>query len=310
MRSLRQGYAAVEASFRVSTCHPERRMLPLMFPLRKLLPLWLLPLSALAQSPAPAAQPKPSPTAVKRILVIGEAEGFQHDTISDAMAAVFNMGRESGLWDAVLRTDTKLITRAELQQNARGLNSFDCIVYASASGDLPLTEDQKRDLLAFIHDDGKCFIGIHASLTAGYAWPEFGRMQGGYFDQHPWDTFSAPIRNEQPDFPAVRHFPRQFSKVDEIYQPRDWSRDEVNVLLSLDPSRWNFPPSARLHRTDKDFAIAWVKMYGKGRVFYSSLGHTPASWKDPDVRTMYFEAIKWGLGMTEGGTASHPAPKP
>jgi hypothetical protein len=49
-------------------------------------------------------------------------------------------------------------------------------------------------------------------------------------------------------------------------------------------------------------------MYGKGRVFYSTLGHTEEAWQDPDIRKMYFEAIKWALGMTEGSTASHPRP--
>ncbi len=270
----------------------------------------LMAAAGIAQT-APTVQAKPVPVHnPRRVLVIGATEGFQHDSIPDAMAFVYNEGKASGLWDAVLRTDTKLLTKADLTQNAKGLPSFDCIIFASTSGNLPLSDEQKRDLLAFIHEDGKCFIGIHASLTTGYSWPEFGRMQGGYFDQHPWDTFNAPIRNEQPDFPAVRHFPKQFSKVDEIYQPRAWSRDDVNVLLSLDPSRYSFPPSDRLHRTDKDFAIAWAKMYGKGRVFYSSLGHTHEAWLDPDVRTMYFEAIKWGLGMTEGSTTSHPMPKP
>jgi type 1 glutamine amidotransferase len=44
------------------------------------------------------------------------------------------------------------------------------------------------------------------------------------------------------------------------------------------------------------FPVAWSKMYGKGRVFYSTLGHTEESWDDPDIRKMYFEAIKWALG--------------
>ena len=304
-------------------CHPYRRARHAVFAL--MLSVCLLPLFATGQSaPAPHAAPPASsvqpadsapagkPGAVRmprRVLVIGEADDFQHDTIPDAMAAVYTMGQQTGLWEATLRTDVRLISKNPAGRNVKGLDSFDCIVFASASGDLPLTDDQKRDLLAFVHDDGKCFIGIHASLTSGYHWPEFGRMQGGYFDQHPWDTFNAPIRNEQPDSPIVRHFPKAFSKVDEIYQPRDWSRDDVNVLLSLDPSRWSFPPSSRLHRTDKDFAVAWTKMYGRGRVFYSSLGHSHESWLDPDIRTMYFEAIKWGLGMTESSTASHPMPK-
>ncbi len=265
--------------------------------------------AAPATAATPTAAPTPAPH-VRHVLVIGEADDFQHDTIPDAMVAVYNMGHDSGLWDTTIRTDVRLLSNNPGGRNTHGLPYYDCIVYASASGDMPLTDEQKHDLLAAIHDAGKCFIGIHASLTAGYHWPEFGKMQGGYFDQHPWGVFNAPIRNEQPDFPAVRHFPRQFNKVDEIYQPRDWARDDVNVLLSLDPSRYNFPPAPNLHRTDKDFAVAWAKMYGKGRVFYSSLGHSHESWLDPDVRTMYFEAIKWGLGMTEGSTASHPMPKP
>ena len=61
-------------------------------------------------------------------------------------------------------------------------------------------------------------------------------------------------------------------------------------------------------RTDHDFPVAWSKMYGKGRVFYSTLGHTEEAWEDPDIRKMYFEAIKWSLGMTEGSTTSHPRP--
>jgi type 1 glutamine amidotransferase len=49
-------------------------------------------------------------------------------------------------------------------------------------------------------------------------------------------------------------------------------------------------------------------MYGKGRVFYSTLGHTEEAWEDPDIKKMYFEAIKWSLGMTEGSTTSHAKP--
>ncbi len=75
--------------------------------------------------------------------------------------------------------------------------------------------------------------------------------------------------------------------------------------MSLDATKLDFANNPRVHRTDHDFAVAWTKMYGHGRVFYSTLGHTEEAWSDPDVRKMYFEAIKWALGMTEGSTASH-----
>ena len=53
---------------------------------------------------------------LKHVLVIGQTKGFEHDSVSDAMAAIYNMGRESGLWDTMLRTDTELITKKDLQK--------------------------------------------------------------------------------------------------------------------------------------------------------------------------------------------------
>ena len=182
------------------------------------------------------------------------------------------------------------------------------LIFASTTGELDMTDSQKQDMMSFIKEDGKGFVGIHAALDTNYKWPEYGEMIGGWFDQHPWLTFNAPIINEAPDFPAVRHFPKAFVKYDEIYQPKEWSREKVNVLLSLDPSKLDYNNNPRIHRTDHDFAVAWSKMYGKGRVFYSTLGHTEESWEDPDVRKMYFEAIKWTLGMTDGTTQAHPRP--
>lgn len=260
---------------------------------------------SVAQLPLPPA-PHADQVHMKHVLVIGQTKGFEHDTVSAAMAAVYNMGKESGLWDATLRTDTELLTKKDLGRNAKNLNYFDVIVFANTTGELDLADGQKRDMMSSIHDEGKGFVGIHAALDTNYNWPEYGEMMGGWFDQHPWGTFNAPVINEDPDFPAVRHFPGSFVKYDEIYQARDWSREKVNVLLSLDPGRLDYNNNPRIHRADHDFAVAWSKMYGKGRVFYSTLGHTEESWSDPDIRKMYFEAIRWALGMTDGSTTPHP----
>ena len=243
---------------------------------------------------------------LKHVLVIGETKGFEHDSISDAMAAIYQMGQESGLWDTEMRTDTELLTKKDLGRNAKNLSYFDVLIFASTTGELSMDASQKQDMLSFIHDDGKGFVGVHAALDTNYNWPEYGEMIGGWFDQHPWMTFNAPIVNEEPDSPIVRHLPKQFVKFDEIYQPKEWSRSKVDVLLSLDSSKLDYSNNPRIHRSDRDFAVAWTKMYGKGRVFYSTLGHTEESWQDPDVRKMYFEAIRWALGLTGGSPVSHP----
>ena len=279
-----------------------------LFPLFSFL---VLNLSILAQDapvdPSVAPPPHAHQVHLKHILVIGQTKGFEHDSVSDAMAAIYNLGKESGLWDTMLRTDTELITKKDLGRNTKTLDYYDAIVFANTTSELDLDDSQKKDMMSFIKDEGKGFVGIHAAMDTNYKWPEYGEIIGGWFDQHPWSTFNAPIINESPDFPAVRHFPKAFVKYDEIYQAKEWSRDKVNVLLSLDPNKLNYD-NPRVHRKDHDFAVAWAKSYGKGRVFYSTLGHTQESWSDPDIRKMYFEAIKWVLGMTEGSTSTHPRP--
>ncbi len=269
--------------------------------MRVLITLLLLGSLSFAQAPA-----KPPAPAKKRILIIGAAKGYEHDSISDAMATLWKLGRDSGLWDASLRTDYEWITKKKLDRNAKNLSSFDALVFANTTGEMDLDDQQKKDLLSFVHDDGKGFVGVHAALDANYQWPEYAEMIGGWFDEHPWGTFDAPILLEDAKFPATQHFPRSFVKHDEIYQAKQWSRDAVNVLMRLDEKKLKYEGNPRIHRADRDFAVAWSKMYGKGRVFYSTLGHTIEAWSDPDIQKMYFEAIKWTLGMTDGSTNPHP----
>ena len=275
-----------------------------------LLSVGLLVRTGQAQTPVPMVAPAPHAKQIylKHVLVISQTKGYEHDSVSPAMSAIYVMGKESGLWDTTMRTDTELLTKKKLANNAKNLDYFDLLIFASTTGELDMDAGQKQDMMSFIKEDGKGFVGIHAALDTNYKWPEYGEMIGGWFDQHPWGTFNAPIVNEDPSFPAVRHLPKEFVKYDEIYQPKDWSRDKVNVLLSLDATKLNYANNPRIHRADHDFPVAWTKTYGKGRVFYSTLGHTEEAWQDPDIKKLYFEAINWALGMTGGSTASHAAP--
>ena len=96
-------------------------------------------LAAFAQQPAttgPAPNPliPPAPHAktvhLKHVLVIGQTKGWEHDSISAAMAAIYNMGKESGLWDTMLRTDTELLTKKDPKKNnIKNLDYFDVIVF-------------------------------------------------------------------------------------------------------------------------------------------------------------------------------------
>ena len=243
----------------------------------------------------------------KRLLAIGAVKGFQHDSVSHALATIERLGQESGIYDTYIRTDTQLITKKKFtKDNIKNLDYFDAVLFYT-TGELDMDDDQKKDLLAFIHEDGKGFVGVHSATDTFYKWPGYGDMIGGYFDQHPWNVFDAPVIVEDQNFPGMKSFPREFVIKDEIYQEKDFSRDKVRVLARLDASKIDLA-NPRVHRTDKDFAVAWAREYGKGRVFYSTFGHRAESWDRPDVQKMYLEAIKWAMGLTQADATPRPMP--
>ena len=119
--------------------------------------------------------PAQSPPARKQLLVIGEQKGYRHEAVSHAMATIERMGRESGLWDTTLRTDTEALTKKKLEYNAKNLNDFDAVVFFTG-GELEMDAQQKADFLSFIHEDGKGFVGVHSATITFTTWPEYGEM--------------------------------------------------------------------------------------------------------------------------------------
>jgi type 1 glutamine amidotransferase len=245
---------------------------------------------------APAQTQTP---AKKKLLFIGEVKGFEHDSVSHAMATIEKLGQQSGLWDTYLRTDSELLTKQKLGGNAKNLNYFDAVMFYT-TGELDLNDEQKAALLSFVKEDGKGFLGTHSATDTLYKWADYGDLIGAYFNEHPWMQVHATIDVEDRTFPATKQFPAHFPIYDEIYQFKDpYSRDKVRVLMSIDPKSVDLK-NPRVHRTDQDFAVTWVRQYGKGRVFYSSLGHREEIWDRPDIQQMWTEAVKWAMGMIPG----------
>jgi type 1 glutamine amidotransferase len=233
----------------------------------------------------------------------------QHESVSHALAVVERLGYDSGAYDTFIRTDSNIVANApkrttgEPASGGPNLKMVDAIFFLGHR-DVPIDEAQQNELLAFVRDQGKGLVAAHTALTAWDSWPAYGELLGARYDGHPWNTATGPIVNEAPDFPATRHFPPTFTFTDEFYQPKAFSREKARVLLRLDVSK--MPPHAE-SRT-KDLPLVWAKTYGKGRVFYSALGHDASTWDNRDVAQMYFEAIKWALGLTEGDAGPRPMP--
>ncbi len=132
-------------------------------------------------------------------------------------------------------------------------------------------------------------------------------MIGGYFDGHPWGEFDAPLVVEDAGFPGMEHLPARFTLKDEIYQIKDFSRDNVRVLLRLDAGKVDLSKKG-VHRKDKDFAVIWARNYGKGRVLYNGLGHQPEVWERPDIQKMWVDMVQWSMGLVSGDATPRALP--
>jgi type 1 glutamine amidotransferase len=277
-------------------------------------------IAAFALPPAAQAPAGPAP-ARKHVLAWADVRhGYQHDSISHALATIEQLGRQSGLYDTFIRTDSQLITKGRVDVGvnagiatgesflARNLDYFDAIFFFGVR-EIDLTPGQRADLLSFVRDDGKGFVAAHSAITSFFSWPEFGEMIGGRFDEHPWGITDATVVVDDPAFPAMRGLPPVSVFNDEHYQLKEFSRDKVRVLAHLDPGTLDLHRPL-VHRTDADFPVAWAKAYGKGRVFYSTLGHAAEAWDNPAVRQMYFEAVKWALRLVDGDATPRPRASP
>jgi type 1 glutamine amidotransferase len=271
--------------------------------------------AALPATAEPVAAAKP----MKQVLAIGDVStGYQHESVSHALATMERLGRASGEFAMTIRTDSQLITKQPVwgtgkyaappegsrKTNAKNLNDFDAVFFYGI-GEGTLSAQQKADLLSFVHDDGKGFVGAHTAIDAFYSWREYGEMMGGYFDNHPWGVADGAVIVEEPSFPGWTSLGKTFPIRDEFYMtlPEPYSRSKVDVIARLDASKMDLTKPGL--RKDLDFPVAWAKTYGKGNVFWSTFGHPVESWDDPRVQGIYMGALRWALGLREYAVQPH-----
>ncbi len=251
--------------------------------MRRVIALALVLLGAC--SAASPNNPSTPSTAVPRVLYLTHSAGFKHDVLPLSQQIMRDAVARTGAFDVTASTDCALIS-------PEALRGWDAVVFYT-TGELPVDDASKRALLEFVRS-GKGFVGIHSATDTFYQWPDYGEMIGGYFDGHPWHQ-EVRINVEGPSHPATAHLPPRFSINDEIYQFRNWSRNQVRLLLSLDNASVDVTKPG-VNRADRDFALAWTREYGRGRVFYTGLGHEPDVWRDPRYQQHLASGIGWAIG--------------
>ncbi len=237
---------------------------------------------------APTTGPAHSGAAHKRVLVFTLAVGFKHASIPTSVQVFKQMDASSESFEFVVSEDVQNFDRENLFK-------FDAVVFCLTTGEIPFTEEQKAALLEFVQSGRGALVGIHSATDTFYKWPQFGEMIGAYFDHHPWNAGdTVTIKNEHPENAITAPWGVEpFPLMEEMYQFKDpYSREKLTVLLSIDTDKTDMT-KPNIKRTDKDFAVAWTKTYGKGRVFYTSLGHNDAVWHDPRFQAHVLAGLNW-----------------
>jgi type 1 glutamine amidotransferase len=264
---------------------------------------------------AAPAKPQATPGKPRRVLIwitrphLMEKDPHKGYCIPYGTAAFEILGKKTGAYEPVVSDDLATL----LPQN---IKQFDAIVLNNASGAwiTPTDADMEKDtfktagsdkasveqvirksFLEFVSNGGGV-VSIHFAVAANRHWPEFKELFGATFTGHPWNE-EIGVTVEEPEHSLVAAFGgNDFRIADEIYEyGAPFDRGKVRVLLSLDPARSNMGVKW-INRKDGDFALAWVKPYGKGRVFNTSFGHRTEIYWDPRVLAFYLGAVQFAVG--------------
>ena len=256
--------------------------------------------------------------APKRVLVVTTTLGFRHSSIPTAEKVLGELAQSSkdftveyarvepndpqfrgadGKPDKA-KVDAAIKEVIGAKMSAEALKNYDAVIFANTTGDLPVPD--KEAFLEWIKS-GKGFVGMHSASDTFHGYPAFIEMLGGEFKSHGAQVEVDAI-NQDKDCPACRHLGGTWTVFDEIYLLKNFDRAKVHGLLTLDKQ-----PN---DKTPGDYPIAWIKEYGKGRVFYTSLGHREDIW-DPNWKGQrknseeisrqyqqhFLGGIKWALGL-------------
>lgn len=244
------------------------------------------------------ADPRPSGKGL-HVLVFEKINGFlDRASVGAARDALLGLARENG-WSMQV-TDKGGAIRPEV------LARYDLVVWNNISGDA-LTLTQRKALRTWVEHGGG-FVGIHgAAGDPATFWDWYtDTLVGARFLGHPANPQFRPakLHVEAKDDPIMRGIPSEFSMTDEWYSfPVNPRQRGVKVLVTLDEATYAPPPNLAM---GTDHPIAWKHCVGKGRSFYSAIGHPPSSFADANYRRILTQAILWA-GKPDATCGKNPA---
>jgi type 1 glutamine amidotransferase len=245
-------------------------------------------------------KPEVPPKQPRKLLVFYRADGFPHGSIPHWNKLIQLMGEKTGAYEATLSQDYDDLLPERLSK-------YDAI-FCNNTVSMQTPPDVKTSIQAFIRG-GKGYAGNHGSGDNWHDWPEGLEMIGAEFTRHPFGRVLVKI--DDPSSPLTAMFGgKSFPFDDEIYAfSKPYSRDGVRVLLSIDYDNSpevqktearirekNAPKDVASLRDDRDYALAWIKPWQKGRVFYCAFGHRAEVTFDPNMVRFFLAGIQYALG--------------
>ena len=252
------------------------------------------------------------PAPVRKVLVCDQCETFRHgESIGYARYALMRIAAKGAFRFDYAQDFEEL-------RDGRRLAQYDAILLnCTTSTEVKKHPGLECALTNFVAQ-GKGLCLIHAAVDSFYDSPAVQEMNGGLFWGHPWHIGGTwQFVNECPNDPIsapLKKLGSPFRIQDEIYmqQTPPFDRSKLRVLQTIDLSEPGTRQALEVARqrtkgrvrADNDFAVSWVKDYGKGRVFYTTFGHDKRAWLDPARFAFMLNGLQFCTGDLKTPTAS------
>jgi len=240
------------------------------------------------------------PKKPRKLLVIDACvANMSHNTIPHFNLAIELMGKYTGAFQPVFSNDLDNLRWPKIKE-------WDAIYLNDTVGELFPDLEIRESLVRYVREGGG-LGGWHGSPWASRSWKGLGEMVGAGDGPHRIEP--GYIKLDDPRSPINQAFDGTgLEHTEEYYRfhyagpTAYYSRDQVHVLLSLDmekspavlkPGRDGKP---FFSRPDQDYAIAWIRNYGKGRIYYNSMGHMPETMMSKKIMGHVFAAIQFLVG--------------
>ena len=230
------------------------------------------------------------------VMVFTKTNAFRHEeAIPAGVALIEEIAARRG-W-SVFHTENGASFEPEL------LARFDAVVWHVTSGDV-LTEGQKAAFQGWL-EEGHGWVGTHAAGDGSHTWDWYRKnLIGVDYGQHPMGPQfqEARVHVEDRDHPGTAKWPETFLHTEEWYSFTESPRAKgFRVLATVDESTYS--PRIDWLWLDEDLSmgddhpIVWTTCVGKGRAFYSALGHQAVAYQTQHLKDLIEGAIAWALGQ-------------